>query len=369
MKTLQKLKNQVSRRVFLGGAAAAGMSLSMPWVRRAPAAEFSGKEIRVLTWSDATGKAAVRNILQPFEKMTGAKIIADLTGSTSDMIAKIKASAARPQYDVVILSGFGAKALGDAGLLAKPKLEDIPNLQDVAPKYQTGADGFGVGYFLWSDGLLYNTKTYPAPPKSYDVLWDEANKGKVFLPQAKNIAALELVVVATKLAGGDAYADPGPGFELLGKLKDQLLTLSTNINQVADLFRSGSLTVGGPYSPLVVPNFIRDPGYNLSGTYDLEEGFFVDLQFMVSPKGHPGDASVIYALYDFALSPDVQGKMAEKVWYGPINQKTVLSAAARTDPNIPSPEVIKTRAIEVDSAFFAKVREDWIGRYTAAIGG
>jgi len=271
----------ISRRSVLAGTVVAAAALQAPWIRRASAADFSGKEIRVLTWSDATGKAAVRNILKPFAEQTGAKVIPDLTGSTSDMIAKIKASAARPQYDVVILSGFGANALADADLLAKPDLGKVPNIASVPDEYKTGAGGRGVGYFLWSDGLLYNTATFPTAPKSYSVLWDDANKGKIFLPQPKNLAAMELVVVATKLAGGDARTDPTPGFELLSQLKDRVLTLSMGGSQLADLYRSGSLNVGGPYSPLVVPKFIRDPAYNLSGTYDLEEGFFVDLQFMM----------------------------------------------------------------------------------------
>lgn len=359
----------ISRRAVLAGTAVAVVALQAPWTGRASAADFSGKELRVLTWSDATGQAAVRNILKPFEQKTGARIIADLTGTTSDMIAKIKASAARPQYDVVILSGFGANALAEAGLLSKPDLAKIPNIERVAAEHQTGAEGFGVGYFLWSDGLLYGTHAYSSPPTSYGVLWDDANKGKIFVPEAKNLAAMELVIVATKLAGGDAFSDPGPGFKLLGELKDRLLTISTNPNQLADLFRSKSLNAGGVYSPLVVPDFIRNPDYNLSGTYDLEEGFFVDLQYMVTPKGHPGDSDVIHALYDFALDAEVQGKMAEEVWYGPINQSAVLSDAAKNDPNVPSPEVIKKRTIEVDGAYLASVREDWIKRYSNAVGG
>lgn len=365
----KKPNKPVSRRTVLAGTAATAAALSMPWVRRASAAQFSGKKIRVLTWSDATGQAAVKNILKPFEKMTGAKVIADLTGTTSDMIAKIKASAARPQYDLVILSGFGANALADANLLSKPDLSKIPNIERVSPKHRTGANGFGVGYFLWSDGLVYNTKAYSSPPKSYGVLWDDANKGKIFVPPAKNLAAMELVIVATKVAGGDAFADPEPGFKLLSKLKDRVLTISTNANQLADLFRSGSLNAGGVYSPLEASKYIRDPSYNLSGTYDLEEGFFIDLQYMVAPKGHPGDSKVVHALYDFALDSKVQGAMAEAVWYGPINQDAALSDAARNDPNVPSPEIVKKRTVEVDSAYLASVREDWIKRYTAAIGG
>src|ERR1044072_9395610 len=101
MKKGSILDKPLSRRTFVAGTAAAAAALQAPWIRRPSAAEFTGQEIRVLTWLDATGQAAVRNILQPFQHKTGAKIISDLTGTTSDMIAKIKASAARPQYDLV----------------------------------------------------------------------------------------------------------------------------------------------------------------------------------------------------------------------------------------------------------------------------
>lgn len=366
----KRLETSVDRRKFLGGMAATAATLSIPWIKSAHAAsgKFAGKEIRVLTWSDATGRAALENIIKPFAKATGAKVIPDLTGTTSEMIAKIKATASRPQYDVVILSGFGANALVEADLLKKPDLSKIPNLADVEAKYQTGAGEHGIGYFLWSDGLIYNTSAYSAPPKSYSVLWDDINKGKIFLPTPQNIGAMEMVIVASKLAGGDAFTDPEPGFKLLGELKERLLTVSLGADKNADLFRSNSLNAGGPYSPLVLPKFIRDPAYNISGTYDLEEGFFVDLQYMVTPKGHPGDEEVIYALNDFALDPQVQGKMAEAVWYGPINRNAVLSDAAKNDPNVPSPELIENRVVPVDSGFLASVREEWTAKYKTAIG-
>lgn len=367
MKTRRIMDAAVSRRAVLAGSAAAA-ALHMPWIRRAAAAEFSGKKIRVLTWSDATGQAAVRNILKPFEQRTGARVIADLTGTTSDMIAKIKASAARPQYDVVILSGFGASTLADAGLLEKPALDEIPNLARVLPEYRSGAGGYGVGYYLWSDGLVYNTQTYGRPPRSYDVLWDTGNKGKIFVPPANNLMAMELVIVAAKLAGGDVR-NPDAGFELLGQLKDRTLAISTNANQLAELFRTGSLNAGGVYSPLEMSGFIPNPDYNVSGTYDLEEGFFVDLQYMVVPKGHPGDREVIHGLLNQALDPRVQGRMAEEVWYGPVNQDAVLSEKAKNSPYVPSPEVVRNRTVKVDAEYLSSVREDWMRRYTEAVGG
>src|SRR5262245_32928894 len=219
-----KKANRVSRRHFLAGTAAvaAAATPGMPWVRRALAdQQFAGKEIRVLTWSDPTGQAAVKNILKPFMAETGARIIPDLTGATSQMVAKIKASAARPQHDLVILSGVGAVQLAQAGLLEKPDPAEIPNLQQVLEQYRLGADGYGVGYFLWNDGLLYSTAAYSQAPTSYKALWDPKNKGKIVLPPGENVEAMELTIIATKLAGVD-IRHPDAAFRLLSELRPNL---------------------------------------------------------------------------------------------------------------------------------------------------
>ena len=89
MSAKHEAKRGVSRRTFLAGTAAiaAAAAPGMPWVKRALAdQEFAGKEIRVLTWSDPTGQAAVKNILKPFMAKTGARIVPDLTGATSQMV-------------------------------------------------------------------------------------------------------------------------------------------------------------------------------------------------------------------------------------------------------------------------------------------
>ena len=144
----------------------------MPFISTAKAQSFAGKTLRLLTWSDDTGAAALRNIAESFSKQTGARVIADRADGTSGMVAKVKAAGERPTYDVITLAGVRAAGLAEAGLLAKPDLNRLPNLKDVAPQYRTGANGFGIGYLLWSDGLIYNTATVKSAPSSYEALWD-----------------------------------------------------------------------------------------------------------------------------------------------------------------------------------------------------
>ncbi len=372
-------KRNIDRREFLtkvgvtaGAAGAFSIISGFPTIlkgglARAAKKQFEGATLRLLTWSDETGKAAVENIAKPFQQLTGATVMPDLVPSTSEMVAKVKASAAKPQYDLVILSGVGAIELANAGLLQKPDLKKISNISRVFPKLQTGAKGFGIGYFLWCDGLIYSTKTFTEPPKTVEVLWDKKYAKRIFLPTPTTIQSMELAVLAARMTGG-SERNPDPGFKKLEELKGRVLILSENPTQVADLFRGGSLDVGGLDSPQMYPNFIRNPEYKMSATLDLKEGFFYDLQYMVVLKGHPGDDAAIHALVNYALDPKVQGSMAEAVWYGPVNQDTVLSEKAKKSPYIATPEVIGKRGIVIDLDYLSTVRQDWIRRITEIFG-
>lgn len=278
------------------GTALAASALPMPFITTAKAQErnFSGKTLRLLTWSDDTGAAALRNIAETFSRKTGARVIADRADGTSGMVAKVKAAGDRPTYDVITLAGVGAAGLADAGLLVRPDLDKLPNLKDVAAQYRTGANGFGIGYLLWSDGLIYNTSTVKTAPASYEALWDPKYAGRLFLPPPEWAEAVDLAIIAAKLAGG-SQQNIEPGFRKLAQLKDRVLTLGENPNQVADLFRTNSLDIGGIYSPAFLPAQIRKPEYKMGITYGMKEGFATQLMFTVIPKAHPGDLDLIHA--------------------------------------------------------------------------
>ncbi len=118
-------EHDLNRRQFIKTASVvsvAAAAMSVPFISaRASDTRFVGKTLRLLTWSDDTGLAALRNIAATFEAKTGAKVIADRTGSTSEMVAKLKAGGDRPQYDIITLAGVGAEGLAAAGLLGKTR--------------------------------------------------------------------------------------------------------------------------------------------------------------------------------------------------------------------------------------------------------
>lgn len=328
--------------------------------------KFAGKTIRLLTWADNTGLAVLEHIAKTFEAKTGAKVIADRTGATSEMIAKIKAAGDRPMYDVLTVAGVGATTLGEAGLLAKPDLNLLPNLNDVDPRFRISPDGHGVGYLLWTGGMIYNKATFKTPPTSYAEMWDEKYSQRIFLPPSNWTDAIDTIVAAAMIDGG-SMAEPDSGFKRLAALKDRVLTFGENPNQIAELIRTNQLDLGAVYPPALLAKQIRDPKYNIGSTYDLKEGFFADLMYTIIPKAHPGQDEVINAFINHSLDPVVQGATAEAVLNGPINQKAVMSEYAKNSPDIIKPEQLTDKAIIHDKALFAKIRQDFIKRYNRAL--
>jgi len=344
------------------GAALAATVVSAPFINvRAAQQQFAGKTLRLLTWSDDTGLAALRNIAATFTEKTGAKVVADRADGTSGMVAKLKAAGDRPQYDVITLAGVGASGLADAGLLTKPDLDRLPNLKDVPAQYRTGADGFGVGYLLWTDGLIYNTATMKAAPASYEVLWDPKYTGRIFLPPPEWAEAVDMAILAARMSGG-SQQNIDPGFKKLAELKDRILTLGENPNQIADLFRTKSLDLGGIYSPAFFPESIKKPEFNMGVSYDMKEGFAAQLMFTVIPKSHPGDLDLIHAFINHSIDPLVQGKMAADVLNGPVNSKALVPVENRK--YVPSAQQIAEKAVLHDDKSLATVHDAWIKRYT-----
>jgi len=357
---------KITKRNLLKTGVGLATALAMPALINASTKKYQGKTVRLLTWSDNTGLAVLENIAKPFEAATGAKVIVDRTGSTSEMVAKLRAAGDRAQYDVITLAGVGAVELANDGLLAKPDLNKLPNLQQVDPRFRTGADGHGIGYLLWTGGLIYNTKTFQEPPTSYQQLWDKQHDGRLFLPPATWTDALDTIFATSKMLGGDG-TDSVAAFKKLAELRSRLLTFGENPSQISELFRSDALDIGGVYAPAFFAKELADPKSNMGATYDLDEGFFADLMYTIMPKSKPGDDDVVHAFMNFTLDAQVQGIMAEAVLNGPINTQAVMSKAAQASPFIIKPEQLGSKAVVHDKTFIADVREQWIKQYTRTL--
>lgn len=340
----------VSRRTFLATTAAAAMAGTF----KAQAANFEGQTLRVQFWGGSDGLAIQKYIVDPFMKATGAKVVVE-EGVTSASIAKVTAQKNDPQIDVAFLDDVGVFALNRQGLLDKIDLSKVPNAQDVYPAFILD-DGFGIGFWTYITTILHNKKG-PAPA-SWEDLWSPAYQGKVLVPAITDTQALLLTIMAAQLGGG-SLENLEPAWPRLKALKPQVFSFIENRALDAQVLQAGQATAA-----VDIPTYFKpymEGNSDIGVTTDLKEGYFAITGAAVLVKGSKGDRDLAHAFINQALSPEAQAGFATDVWYGPTNQKTVVSESA-------APYVVHTpeqlaKAIQVPRLELVKKRpeivENW----------
>src|SRR5262245_31685799 len=125
----------------------------------------------------------------PFEKQTGCKVSVKTAGTSDEMVSLMTGS---KTYDLVTASGDASLRLIQGGTVQPVNLSLIPSYKNVdkrlqgAPWYTVDGKSYGVPYQWGGNVLMYNTKVFKTPPKSWDVVFKEqtlpdgkSNKGRV----------------------------------------------------------------------------------------------------------------------------------------------------------------------------------------------
>jgi spermidine/putrescine transport system substrate-binding protein len=140
----------MNRRLFLMGAAgAAGCSL-----RRRP-------RLNVFNWSDYVAPETIPD----FEREFQVDVRYATYESAEEMLAKV--ATGNSGWDVVFPSNNYVRPMRGGGLLARLRHDWLPNLSQLAPRFQSppwdpGLD-WSVPYMHSATGIVYNTSIQPAP--------------------------------------------------------------------------------------------------------------------------------------------------------------------------------------------------------------
>ena len=169
----------------------------------------------VLAGYGGTYEQFTRNLIIPaFEKATGIKVKL-VVGTALSNYAKVVASRNNPEIDVYWSNELTHAAGKQQGLYDKLDSRVVTNLVDV---YSTSrdSDGIGVGSHVQATGFQYNSAKFREagipPPSSWNDLADPRLKGKVALYNFSVAFSQDLIVILTKLAGGNEK-DVRPGIE------------------------------------------------------------------------------------------------------------------------------------------------------------
>ncbi|HMI25272.1 MAG TPA: ABC transporter substrate-binding protein, partial [Streptosporangiaceae bacterium] len=266
--------------------------------------------------------------VKPFENQTGCQVHATYAGTSDQMVTLMK-NGGGGQYDMVSSSGDADLRIIYAGDARPVNINLIPSWKDFFPAFKSPAFNtvngvhYGVSLQWGPNVLMYNKKSFPAAPTSWNVIYSPKYKGQVTIPDNPiqiADAALYLKAHNPSLKITDPYELTQTQFQAAVKLLAGQRPLIKKYwglaSQEISEFKNGDATVGAgwPYqvSALKGTNFpIGDviPKEGATG--------WADTWMMAAKAPHPNCA---YQWLRYISTPKVQAEQAVSYGETPDNK-------------------------------------------------
>ncbi|HEY8207995.1 MAG TPA: ABC transporter substrate-binding protein [Myxococcaceae bacterium] len=324
-----------------------------------------------------------------FEKATGCKVSVKTAATSDEMVTLMNEGG----FDLVTASGDASMRLIRGKRVQEVNTALIPSWKNVDPRLQNApwhtVDGkhYGTPYQWGPNVLLYSTKAFKEPPKSWSVVFTEqkladgkSNKGRVQAydgPIYVADAALYLKKHKPELGITDPYALDEKQFKAaLDLLREQRKLVGRYwhdaMMQVDDFTNEG--VVASSSWPFQV-NLLKSQNKAVASTIP-EEGAtgWADTTMMHSEAKHPNCA---YLWMEHSLSNKLQGDLA--AWFGSVP----VALAACKDNALLGADGCKTNGLDnFDKIAFWRTPvsdcgggrtctpyHEWVTGYVAVIGG
>ncbi len=322
-----------------------------------------------------------------FEKDSGCKVNVKTAGTSDEMVSLMTQGG----YDLVTASGDASLRLIRGGTVQPVDISKVPSYSTIDPRLQQAAwhmvDGkhYGVPYQWGPNVLMYNTKVFKTPPKSWKVVFEPQNlpdgkpsKGRV---QAYDgpiyIADAALYLMATKKELGitDPYAlneaQYTAALDLLRKQHPLVQRYWHDANVQVQDFTNEGVVVSGSW-PFQVNTLVANKQPVASTVPEEGATGWADTTMMHAKAAHPNCA---YKWLEWSINPKVQGDVS--AWFGSVP----VVPAACTASTLLGPEGCKTNGIDnFDKIWFWRTPEAgaegkfipysrWATDYVAIMGG
>ena len=126
---------------------------------------------------------SVENSIKEFEKKYNIKVNMETFDDMEAMYQKINSGAGK--YDVVLVSDALMPRMIEKGLVQKLNKDNIPNISQMDKQYLDldidPGNQYSVPYMFGTVGLIYNKDVVKEKVDSWDILWDEKYKNRIFM--------------------------------------------------------------------------------------------------------------------------------------------------------------------------------------------
>lgn len=142
----------------------------------------SGKSSESITFFNY-GENIDNETLKQFEKEYGIKVKMDTFDDMDTMHMKLAGSDVK--YDVILVSDALMPKMIEEGLLQEINKDNIPNIAQMDEAYldlsMDPGNKYSVPYMFGTIGIIYDKNVVTEEVDSWDILWDEKYKDKIFM--------------------------------------------------------------------------------------------------------------------------------------------------------------------------------------------
>jgi putative spermidine/putrescine transport system substrate-binding protein len=288
-----------------------------------------------------------------FEKATGAAVSLKL-GNSSQFAAAIRATAGKPDMDVVFIDNSLAVQTNGEKLNETIDRKKLANAADVIST-AWGKDDSYVVAMVSATALVYNPKLVKTPPTSWLDLFDPAYAGKYAIGDISGTSGLQFLLALNKIKGG-TLDNIDPGLEAIKPLAKGSSVLYTQADQLLSLFERGEVVIAPWYPDRA--GVAMDKGLSLAVAYP-KEGAVGILPAIMIPKGG-SKLDLAHKFIDQVLSAEGQGCFSERAYIGAVNQKVKLSE--KLQKIVPYGDTLQ-KAWFLDPEVVAKNLPNWMRRW------
>ena len=102
------------------------------------------------------------------------RVVVDTYTSNEELLATLQSGA--DEYDIIMPSDYMAAIMIREGLLALIDWNNIPNVRNISPQFQSRyfdlENRYTVPYTWGTAGIAYDSSVVAPPPESWSIFWD-----------------------------------------------------------------------------------------------------------------------------------------------------------------------------------------------------
>ncbi len=316
-------------------------------------------DLTVIAFGGANKEAQIKAFYQPWEKSTGAKIIA---GDYNGEMAKIKAMVDTNSvtWNLVEVESPELSRGCEEGMF-----EELDPAQfGSADTFITGAiQPCGVGFFVWSTVLAYNADKLATAPTGWADFWDtETFPGKRGLRKGAKYT-LEFALMADGVAPKEVYRvlatkeGQDRAFAKLDQIKPSIQWWEAGA-QPPQFLASGDVVMSSAYNGRIAA--VK----NESNLKVVWNGGIYDFDSWAIPKGAK-NLEAAQKFIAFTLQAEQQKTFSENIAYGPANKEAINLLKPELLSDMPTAPDNIANQVAIDVTFWADYGEQLEQRFNA----